>query len=128
MLGKYQFLLMIFLIGLTAAGAPSAVAAPEHKPSPHYSIKKIKRLREGKFRAIVDGVLCNSCTRAIVERLKEIKGIANAEFDFEEGYLWITVAPKAEVRTGKVLRALRLAARKNNLGTRFSITEIRNVE
>jgi hypothetical protein len=127
MSGKFREILAISLIALAAAFPPRAASAPDHKPSPHYSIKKLKVLREGKYRAIVTGVLCNACTRAIVLRLKRIKGIESAAFDFEEGFLWITVAKDREVRTGKVLRAMRLAGRQVDLGTRFQIAEIRNV-
>jgi len=87
----------------------------------------LKVLREGKYRAMVDGILCNACTRSIVLRLNKIKGVKSASFDFEEGFLWINIKEKSEVRTGKILRALRLAGRKIDLQTRFTITEIRNV-
>ncbi|PCI40217.1 MAG: hypothetical protein COB53_01675 [Elusimicrobia bacterium] len=127
MIRKVIKILTISVFSLVLMSGLEAAAAPKHKPSPHYSIKKIKMLREGKYRAILDGILCNSCTRSIVLRLKKISGVENAQFDFEEGYLWITIEENAHVRTSKVLRALRLAGRKNNLGTRFTITEIRNV-
>ncbi len=127
MIRKVREILVISAFGALLICAPHAIAAPKHKPSPHYSIKKMSVLREGKYRAMVSGVLCNACTRAIVLRLKTIKGIESCRYDFEEGFLWITVKKDAEIRTGKILRAMRLAGRKVDLKTRFTIIEIRNV-
>jgi len=93
----------------------------------HYSLKRYKVLRQGRYKCVVSGVLCNACTRAIVEGLKRVKGIKDAEFDFEDGLLVLTVEKGAQVRTGKVVRALAHAARRVNLGSRFKITDIRYI-
>ncbi|MFH1723954.1 MAG: cation transporter [Elusimicrobiota bacterium] len=122
---------------LVALAYPSGCAPPGQRSTllaesdasrlPRYSIGRLKALREGRYKCTVTGVLCNACTRAIVEALERVEGVSDAEFDFEEGVLWITIAENGIVKTGKVLRALRLAARRVNLDTRYEITEIRYV-
>ncbi|HBL17943.1 MAG: hypothetical protein A2X36_10110 [Elusimicrobia bacterium GWA2_69_24] len=92
-----------------------------------YSLKKLSVLREGRYKCVVAGVLCNVCTRSIVDQLKRIAGVKEAQFDFEEGFLYIVIDKDRTVRAGKVRRALSLAARKANLHTRYEITDIRFV-
>lgn len=104
-------------------GAP--VRAPGYHRNPSYRLEDLKVLRQGKYRAKVAGVLCNACTRAIVENLKALAAIKRAKFDFEEGVLWITVAKGKSIRATKIERAVRHASRRVELGTTYEITEIR---
>ncbi|MFA5139736.1 MAG: heavy-metal-associated domain-containing protein [Elusimicrobiota bacterium] len=103
--------------------------APAHSPSadvqPAYRLDELKAVPEGRYRAVVSGVLCNACTRAIVENLKALKGMESASFDFEEGILWFTVAKGKSLRPSHIRRALKRAGKRVKLDTRFEITELR---
>ena len=109
---------------LTLAGGVPA-RSPSAELQPAYKLSELKTVPEGRYRAVVSGVQCNACTRAIVESLKAIKGMESASFDFEEGILWFTVAKGKSVRPGPIRRALKRASRRVKLGTRLEITELR---
>ncbi|MFC1679808.1 hypothetical protein ACFL2T_06315 [Elusimicrobiota bacterium] len=121
-------LCLVFAIPLVAAGERPArilLARLRALEDDHYSISKIKHLRQGRYRCVVTGVLCNACTRGIVAELKRIRGVKNAAFDFEDGLLWITIKRGARVRSRKVRRALAHASRRVNLGRQYRIADIR---
>jgi len=105
--------------------------------SPEYRRKRspldnLKYLEPGGYEAKIVGILCNSCTNAVVIQLKKIKDISSASFDFEEGILRFTVTelknrPQHKLRFKKVLRAVKRAGRKARLGTKFTLFEIKKV-
>lgn len=109
-----------------SGGAPAR--SPGGKLNPSYKIERLQVLTPGKYHMLVSGVVCNTCTRAIVENLKALKGVEEASFDFEEGVLWLTVKKDAQVRASKVARAVVHAGRRVKLGTRFRVTEVRLAE
>lgn len=102
---------------------PSALlAAPATDP-----LGGIETLRAGRYRCAVSGVLCNACTRAIVEEVLKVPGIRAAKFDFEEGWLWLSVEQAATVKVSRLRKALGKAARKTKLGARYDFTGIEHV-
>lgn len=111
---------LTLLLALPAAGAPAR--GPE-KPVTEPALAPV--LREGHWRLAVGGVLCNACTRAIVEGFLKVEGVAKASFDFEDGFAKLTVERGKQVRTAKLERALRLAQRRVDLGGRYTLTETR---
>jgi copper chaperone CopZ len=124
--------------------------------SPEIKLEDMKFLAVGKYRLRLEGILCNACTRQVTHNLKQIYGIKKAKFNYEEGYLFITVAkPKPKPRKGpdgkvvkgkngkplmlkprrwkaprvsKVLRAVRHAGRKVRLGTEFRVVELKKLK
>lgn len=112
-------ILLAAALAAQAAPARSGRAAPAEEPA----LAPI--LREGHWRLAVGGVLCNACTKAVVEGFLEVEGVSKASFDFEDGFLKLTVARGAQVRTAKLERALRLAQRRVDLGGRYTLSETR---
>jgi copper chaperone CopZ len=104
-------------------GLPARSASADVQPA--YRLSDLKAIPEGRYRASVSGVLCNACTRAIVEQLKALKGMESASFDFEEGVLWFTVGKGKSLRPSQIRRALRRAGKRVKLKTRYEITELR---
>lgn len=118
--------MLVFLLG--AALAASAAVAPARSgraapPTEEPALAPV--LREGHWRLAVGGVMCNACTRAVVEGFLAVEGVGQASFDFEDGFLKLTVERGRQVRTAKLERALRLAARRVDLGGRFTLAETR---
>src|SRR5687768_2054482 len=108
------------LLSLPAAAA-TAPAAAARRADPAWR-KEHRLLVAGTYRLTVSGVLCNACTRAIVQALAEVRGVEAARFDFEEGMLWLTVAKDRKLRLGQVERALRRAQRVAALEVQFELT------
>lgn len=120
--------MLVFL--LSALLAAPAFAAPARgdrakKDAPIQEPALAPLLREGHWRLAIGGILCNACTRAVVEGFLQVEGVAKASFDFEDGYLKLTVDHNKQVRTSKLERALRLAARRVDLETRYTLSETR---
>lgn len=105
------------LLCLPAFAATRGAKATSEKP-PEVSI-----LKEGVWKVSVGGILCNACTRAAVEEVLKIAGVAKASFDFEDGFMLLTVAKDKEVRRSKVERALRNASRRVDLKTLFTLAD-----
>jgi len=131
---KMRFFLILTFLLCACAGKAAARGSTDVLRSrtralgdDHYSLQRYKVLREGRYKCVVAGVLCNACTRAVVEGLKKIKGIKDAKFDFEDGFLWLYIEENAQVSTRKIRRALAHAGRRVDLGTRYQITDIRFV-
>ena len=112
-------LLGLLLLAGEASAGRSSVAAPT-EPAALAPV-----LKEGRWRLVVGGAMCNACTRAVVEGFLEVEGVSQASFDFEDGFMKLTVEHGKQVRTAKLERALRLAARRVDLGGRFSLSETR---
>lgn len=118
-------MLVFPLAGLLAASAAAAPARPPRAAEKAEEPALAPVLREGHWRLAVGGVLCNACTRAVVEGFLKVEGVSKASFDFEDGFLKLTVERGAQVRTAKLERALRLAARRIDLGGRYVLSETR---
>ncbi|TPW19980.1 MAG: hypothetical protein FD126_2146, partial [Elusimicrobia bacterium] len=116
--------MLVFLLGaLLASPAASAPARSDRtKDAPAQEPALAPLLREGHWRLAVGGILCNACTRAVVEGFLQVEGVAKASFDFEDGYLKLTVDHGKQVRTAKLERALRLAARRVDLEARYTLS------
>lgn len=112
-------ILLAAALAVQAAPARSGRAAPAEEPA------LAPVLREGHWKLTVGGILCNACTRAIVEGFLAVEGVSKASFDFEDGFAKLTVARGAQVRTAKLDRALRLAQRRVDLGGRYTLSETR---
>lgn len=97
--------------------ASAARRAAVEKP-PEASI-----LQAGLWKVSVGGILCNACTRAAVEEVLKLPGVEKAAFDFEDGFMLLTVAKDKQVRRSKVERALRNASRRVDLKTLFTLAE-----
>lgn len=119
--------MLVFLLSavLTAPVAAAPARAERAKNAPVAEPALAPILREGHWRLAIGGILCNACTRAVVEGFLKVEGVAKATFDFEEGYLKLTVDHNKQVRTSKLERALRLAARRVDLETRYTLSETR---
>jgi len=74
-------------------------------------LKHLKYLKPGRYEAKIIGILCNSCTDAVLAKLKHIPEISSASFDFEAGVLRFKVAKPAKKKgkKGKTLRRLRFS-------------------
>ena len=104
--------------------APEPETPKEAAPAPApgtvpLDLRRLKEFKEGGYRGTVEGMICNACAMAVVAELKRIKGIADASLDFEEGVLRFSVAKGKRVRVSKVLRAVRHAGRRVNLGAKL---------
>lgn len=107
---------------------PEKPAPPEPKRLPREAragLEEFRLLRPGRYELVLDGVLCNACTRAVVEALADLREVSEADFDFEEGSLRLVIAPERRLRLARVERALRRASSRADLGTEFRIREIR---
>ncbi len=98
-------------------------------------------LRPGKYRIEIVGIICNACTKAVIENLQDIRGVASAEFNFEKGDLILSIKKakvkkgkrigrnparaKARVRVSKIRRAVQHAGRRVKLGTQLRVKSIR---
>lgn len=118
-------MLKILLSAALAAQAAPATSRSGRAARPAEEPALAPILREGHWRLSVGGVLCNACTKAVVEGFLEVEGVSKASFDFEDGYLKLTVARGAQVRTAKLERALRIAQRRVDLGARYTLSETR---
>ena len=98
--------------------------APKTIANPYANLRSIRYLEAGNYEAKVSGVLCNACTKAVVEELQKLKGVQTATFDFEDGILRLTIKKDARVRFSQILRAVRHAGRRVKLGTQLAIIEI----
>ena len=98
---------------------------PKKPSNPYANLKRVRYLPPGRFEARVTGLLCNACTKAVLEDLKKIKKIKTASFDFEEGVLRFTVTKGKPVRLSKVIRAVRHAGRRVKLGTQLLLVELK---
>ncbi|MDE2293489.1 MAG: heavy-metal-associated domain-containing protein [Elusimicrobia bacterium] len=107
------------LLALSLLVPAAATASASEPVSASEAVPKL--FREGRWKMAVSGVLCNACTKAIVERLKKVEGVADASFDYEEGSLHMTVARGHRVRAPLVERALHVAGHEVDLGTRFAL-------
>lgn len=116
--------MLVFLLSALLA-APAAAAPARTKDAPVQEPALAPLLREGHWRLAIGGILCNACTRAVVEGFLQVEGVAKASFDFEEGTLKLTVDHNKQVRTARLERALRLAARRVDLKTRYTLSETR---
>lgn len=109
---------------------PAKPAPADRTPAPlakepALPLSRLRRLPEGSYRLKVSGVLCNACTKAIVENLRRVAGVQSASFSFEEGFLRLTIAKGKWIRMSSVYRAVGRAGRTVKLGTRFKVTELR---
>lgn len=104
------------------ADRPPALASREPGALP---LSRLRRLPEGSYRLRVSGVLCNACTKAIVENLRLVPGVQAADFSFEEGFLRLTIAKGKWIRMSSVYRAVGRAGRMVKLGTRLRVVELR---
>lgn len=114
-----------FLLGALACVLSAAPARREKASNATAPAPLIKLLREGRWRLSVGGVLCNACTRAVIEEFLKVEGVSKATFDFEDGFLSLIVARGAQVRTAALERAVRLASRRADLGSQFNLAEAR---
>ncbi|MBI3297752.1 MAG: hypothetical protein HYZ75_06285 [Elusimicrobia bacterium] len=112
------------IILLLAALGAAAWAAPDRRGRPLAELTSgVAILKEGRWRIAMGGVLCNACTKAIVEEFLRVDGVAKAAFDFEDGFLHLTVARGKQARGAALDRALRLAWRRVDLATKFNMAE-----
>ena len=109
----------------TVLPVPKPESAPERRRE---KPKKRKFLFGGRYKLTLMGILCNACTRAVVEDLRELEGVRAASFDFEEGLLDLTITHGAKVRIRRIERTLSRASRRVDLGTQFRIGEIRRIK
>lgn len=119
-----------------SAPARSAEAAPKKK-----EFLGERYLKPGKYRVEIVGIICNVCTKAVVENLQKIRGVASAKFDFEKGDLILRIKKtevkkgrrvgrnpareKARIRVSEIRRAVRHAGRRVKLDTALRIKSIR---
>lgn len=101
---------------------PASAASRAAKPAPE-AVPEATVLREGVWKLSVGGILCNACTKASVEEVLKLEGVEKASFEFEDGFMMLTVAKGAQVRRSKVERALRTASRRADLETRFTLAQ-----
>lgn len=113
-----------------------AQAAPEKK-----NLLGERYLKPGKYRIEITGVICNACTKAVIENLKKIRGVSSAKFDYERHRLFLTIKKpkvkkgkrvgrnpareKARVGVSKLQRAVRHAGRRVKLDVVLRIKSIR---
>lgn len=114
---------ILLAAALCAQAAPAASRSGRSAPAEEPALAPL--LREGHWKLTVGGILCNACTRAVVEGFLDVEGVSKASFDFEDGFVKLTVARGAQVRTAKLERALRLAQRRVDLGGRYTLSETR---
>ena len=96
---------------LWAAGAAAAERLPDMTP--------------GRYEVRIEGLLCRTCTRAIVEELTALKEVQTAVQNFDHEGVLITVRPGLTLTVYKLRNALDRAARRVNLGTRFKAVGIK---
>ena len=117
---------MAALFATPATAAPAPVAASRSAGSAWRKEHRI--LVAGTYKFTVGGVLCNACTRAIVEALGEVRGVESARFDFEEGLLWLSVEKGRRLRLSQVERALKRAQRAVAMDAQFELTSASRAE
>lgn len=70
-------------------------------------------------------MLCAVCAKTIVAELSKLGELESAKADFEKDQIVVTIKLERTLRIASLRRALRLAAKRVNLGTQFEIEDIR---
>jgi cation transport ATPase len=82
-------------------------------------------LTSGRYEVRLEGMLCHSCARAIVDQVITLKEVEKASADFEQETLYVTIRPDATLTAKKLRKSLRKAAHKVDLDTKFDIANVR---
>ncbi|MFA6091516.1 MAG: cation transporter [Elusimicrobiota bacterium] len=115
----------IFLAALFLSFAsPVSVLAADPAPKAVEAILP-KTLAPGRHTAKLRGILCEACKRAILRELRKLPEIEEASFDEETPTLSLTVAKKKNLRLSRIQRALAEASSRIDLGTEFTLEELR---
>lgn len=103
---------------LFAAAALPALPAAASGP-------RFQDMTPGRYEVLLDGLLCRTCVRFVVEEAASLKEVEKASGDFDQETLFIVVRPNTTLKAAKLQKALRRAAKRADLGTRFQIRSIR---
>ena len=109
---KSLFVLLLALAATAASAAPAP--APEG----------LADLRGGRYAVKIEGLLCSACTRAILDEISRFKDVQAVTADFDKSELVITVKLDRTVSVSALRKALKRAAKRVNLDTRFEIDSI----
>ena len=111
-------ILAVILAAFGAAALPAGAAESAGAPG------EFNELRSGRYALKMSGILCNACTRAIVTEVSKLDPVLEAKGDFDAGEILIVVKPDRKLSMASVRKALRKAARRADLKTRFEITSV----
>jgi copper chaperone CopZ len=82
-------------------------------------------LTPGKYEVRVDGMLCRTCARAIVEELGKLKEVQSVSADYDHEAFILTIAPNRSLKLARLIAVLGRAAERVDLGTRFTILGVK---
>ncbi|MBI3549658.1 MAG: cation transporter [Elusimicrobia bacterium] len=115
---------LLLLATLQLAAGPVRARDPLAPPADDTTFEI---LRPGTYVCDVSGLLCEACARVIAETVSKVKGVQKATMDFPNHELTLIIADNKTVPTAAILRALRKAAVRVNLGTQYHLTKVRYV-
>jgi len=81
-------------------------------------------LAAGRYEIRLDGLLCHTCGRMIVEEVSALPQVQKAQVDFERGMMTLTVRPGQTLKMGRLQRALKRASKRADLDTQFTIQAV----
>ena len=114
----------ILAVILALAGLPSAQAASSDGVPAKTAPGEFAELRAGRYAIKLDGLLCTACTRAIVTEISKLDAVLEASGNFEKSEVLVAIKPDAKLSMTNLRRALRKAARRADLGTKFEIASV----
>lgn len=86
--------------------------------------REYRELTAGRYSVKVTGMLCHACARAIVNELGKLKEIGSVKADFEAEQVVLEIPLDRALPIPLLRKALKRAAKKINLETRFEAAGI----
>lgn len=109
---------------VAAAAAFFAVAAAL-APRPTAASAKFPDLSSGRYEVRVEGFLCHTCLKLALAEVSSLKEVEKATGDFDQETLLVTIRANKKLKASKLQRALRRAASKADLGTKFELLSVK---
>jgi cation transport ATPase len=82
-------------------------------------------LKSGRYEIRVEGMVCTTCARLIVEEVLKLKEVQKATADFDQETLFLTVKLEHTLSVSKLEKALKKAAKRVDLQADYAVVNIR---
>ena len=81
-------------------------------------------LSSGRYEIGIDGLLCHTCARLATDEVAGLSEVQKAAVDFDREVLVVTVRPGRTLAISRLRKALKRAAKRVDLGTKFTVRSV----
>ena len=79
----------------------------------------------GHYEIRLDGLVCHTCVKVLVEEIASLKEVEKASADFEQETLFVTVGAEKTLKISHLKKAFARASKRLDLGATLDFTAIR---